>query len=129
MAAAPDRIQILRDDENCPDLPIVERGGSARAVVWPGVGAVLRSMHRISLAPRGRTVQLEHPMEAVYYVMSGSATALDASDMSRQGLAAGSMAHIDAGTPYVFEAGGEGAEIVGGPSPVDMRLYSHLDAG
>ena len=98
-------------------------------MVWPGVGAVLRSMHRISLEPRGRTVHLEHPMEAVYYVMSGSATALDASDMSRQGLAAGSMAHIDAGTPYVFEAGGEGAEIVGGPSPVDMRLYSHLDAG
>lgn len=129
MAAAPDRIQILRDDENCPGLPIVERGGSARAVVWPGVGAVLRSMHRISLGPHGRTVRLEHPMEAVYYVMSGSAAALDASDMSRRGLSTGSMAHIDPGTPYVLEAGGGGAEIVGGPCPADMRLYSHLDAG
>lgn len=129
MATAPDRIQILRDDEQCPGLPIVERGGSARAVVWPGVGAVLRSMHRISLGPHGRTVQLEHPMEAVYYVMSGSATALDESDMSRHALSAGSMAHIDPGTAYVFEAGGGGAEIVGGPCPADMRLYSRLDAG
>ena len=124
-----DRVTIFRDDENCPGLPIVERGGSARAVIWPGVGAVLRSMHRISLQRGGRTVELEHPSEAVYYLIEGSAAALDLSGGARHSLATGSMAHIDPGTRYVFEAGAEGAEIIGGPCPADRRLYTHLEEG
>ena len=125
MVAEPDRIRILRDDENCPELPIVERDGRAWAVVWPGVGANLRSMHRISLGPRGRTVQLEHPTEAVYYMMTGEGI-VDGEDAARQELPSGSMTHISPATGYAFEAGDDGAEIVGGPCPADPRLYSHL---
>lgn len=124
-----DRVTIFRDDESCPELPIVERGGSARAVIWPGIGAVLRSMHRISLQPGGRTVELDHPSEAVYYLIEGSAAALDLSAGVQHSLVMGSMAHIGPGTAYVFEAGGEGAEIIGGPCPADPRLYTHLEAG
>jgi hypothetical protein len=125
----PDRVQILRDDDTCPDLPIVEDGGKAWAVVWPGVGARLRSIHHISLDPGGRTVELAHPMEAVYYVMRGEATAVDPSDASRQELIPGAMAHIEPATPYVFEAGSDGADIIGGPCPPDPRMYIHLNGG
>lgn len=121
------RVRILKDDENCPDLPLVEAGGRAWAVVWPGVGARIRSLHHISLDSRSRTVELTHPMEAVYYVMEGTATVLDTSDDSRQELRQGSMAHIDPGTPYVFEAGAEGAEILGGPCPPDPSMYAHIE--
>lgn len=122
-----DRVRILTDDDSCPDLPIVEGGGRAWAVVWPGVGARLRSLHRISLDPRSRTVELLHPMEAVYYIMGGTATVLDKSNGGRQQLRHGSMAHIDPGTPYVFEAGEGGAEILGGPCPPDPSMYAHIE--
>ncbi len=125
MVAEPDRICILPDDENCPELPIVEQGGRAWAVVWPGVGAYLRSMHRISLDPGGRTVQLEHPTEAVYYVMAGKAT-VDGGDTHRQELSSGAMTHISPATGYGLTAGDGGAEIVGGPCPADPSSYRHL---
>ena len=126
MVAEPDRIRILHDDENCPELPIVDRGGRAWAVVWPGLGARLRSIHHVSLRPHGRMAALEHPMEAVYYMMGGSGAAVDPGPGTRSELILGAMAHIGPDTPYVLEAGPEGAEIVGGPCPADFRMYSHL---
>ncbi|MCE2529431.1 MAG: hypothetical protein J4G11_06140, partial [Acidimicrobiia bacterium] len=74
MVAETERVRILRDDEDAPELPIVEHGGRAWVVVWPGLGAHLRSIHHISLEPGGRTVQMEHPMESGYYAMSGNVT-------------------------------------------------------
>jgi quercetin dioxygenase-like cupin family protein len=126
---SPQQVRVLKDDENCPDLPIVEANGSAWAVVWPGVGAELRSIHHISLQSVGRTIELSHPMEAVYYVMSGTATAIDPDAGSRHPLVEGSMAHIEPGTRYVFEAGSEGAEIIGGPCPADHSLYGEIRGG
>lgn len=104
----------------------MESGGHAWAVVWPGVGAELRSVHHISLSSKGRTIALEHPMEAVYYVMEGSATAVDLDSNTSQELIEGSMVHIDAGTAYRLQAGPAGAEIIGGPCPADHRMYEHL---
>lgn len=124
---SPLRIRILKDDDNCPDLPIVEHGGQARAVVWPGVGARLRSFHRISLGPRGKTLALAHPMEAVYYVIQGTASVVDPTEVHREELVLGSIVHIEPDTDYVFEAGSEGTEIIGGPCPPDPRMYTHLD--
>ena len=60
-----DQVRILHDDDGCPVIPMIQSGGRAWAVVWPGVGASLRSMHHISLEPGGRTIELKHPMEAV----------------------------------------------------------------
>lgn len=122
----PDQVRILRDDESCPDLPIVEDEGRAWAVVWPGVGAEMRSLHHISLPSSGRTIALEHPMESVYYVMSGTATAIDLDSGVKHELIEGSMTHIDPDTAYRFEAGSDGAEIIGGPCPADPRMYEHL---
>lgn len=123
---SPRQVQVLKDDENCPELPIIESNGRAWAVVWPGVGAELRSMHHISLQNVGRTVELSHPMEAVYYVIGGSAVAIDPDDGSRHELSEGSMAHIEPGTHYVFEAGPDGAEIIGGPCPADHSMYEDM---
>jgi len=122
----PQTVVILDGGDACPTLPLVAGGGEARAVVWPGVGAFKRSLHRISLGPRARTVPQRHPAEAVYYVIDGGADVVDGSDGSRQPLVAGSMVHIDADTPYTFAATTAGAELVGGPCPVDERLYRHL---
>ena len=106
-----------------PELTIVDGEGSARAVIWPGMGARLRSMHRISLGGDSRTIDLTHPSDAVYYVIEGGGSAADRATGEESTLVEGSMVHVDAGTPYALVAGGEGMELVGGPCPADDALY------
>ena len=54
-----------------PALDLVRGGGSAQALVHPGVGATMRAMHHVVLEGDGETVDLVHPSDAVYYVLSG----------------------------------------------------------
>lgn len=121
-----DDVQVLTCDDHCPDLPIVEGHGRAQAVVWPGVGASMRSMHRIILKHRAMTVDQDHPMEAVYYVMAGTGTVIDPKGGTSDPIIEGSMVHVEPGTSYRFEAGPEGLTLLGGPCPVDPALYDHL---
>jgi mannose-6-phosphate isomerase-like protein (cupin superfamily) len=109
--------------ESGPSLDIVEGEGRAHAVIWPGMGAQLRSLQRIELGAGVRTRSMHHPSEAVYYVLGGSGQALDLDDGQAQPLRPGSMAHVEAGTRYRFAAGEEGMSLVGGPSPPDPALY------
>ena len=131
MSASPPEapgVQVL-DARGGPSLPIVERGGSAMAVIWPGMGASLRSMHRLSLGAGGVTVELRHPSDAVYYVVSGSGEVAEGAEGEAEPLVEGSMVHVDAGTPYVLRGGPGGLEAVGGPAPADPALYESLAEG
>jgi len=119
-------VQVLGADASCPELPIVDGPGFARAVVWPGTGAEHRSMHRISLGGGGRTVALRHPMEAVYYVIQGEGAVLDPDQGSEQPVAEGAMVLVECNTAYLFRAGAGGLEVLGGPCPPDPALYRHL---
>src|ERR1700733_11885919 len=87
------QVHILTLDETCPNLPIIEAGGTAVAIVWPGTGAQQRSLHHIVLDVGGRTIALRHEGEAVYYVKSGSGSVLDPDDGSSNDLVEGSMIH------------------------------------
>lgn len=120
-----EEIQVV-DLEQGPELTIVEGDGRAHAVIWPGMGAELRTIHRIELAAGARTIPLCHPSDAVYYVIDGAGRAIDGGEGAGQPLRAGSMAHVDAGTTYVFAASEDGLSLVGGPSPADPRLYEEL---
>lgn len=122
------RVQVL-DAEGGPELPVVESGGTATAVIWPGMGAELRSMLRLSLAGGGSTVRLSHPSDAVYYVISGSGEVGDGEGADQQALVEGSMVHVDAGDTYVLRGGPDGLEAVGGPAPADPALYEAAGAG
>jgi quercetin dioxygenase-like cupin family protein len=120
------QVRVLDSGPACPMLPMIDGQGSARAVVWPGVGAEARSMIRISLAPGARTVELRHPMEAVYYVLSGAGQALDPASGEVQALVEGSMVHVEPGTAYRIVGGAGGMELVGGPCPADPALFKPL---
>lgn len=120
---------VIVDAHSGPELDLVAEGGSARAVVWPGMGAQLRSMHRISLEPGGRTRPVSHPGEAVFYVISGTGRVDDSTAGMSEQLVEGSMVHVEPGTAYALVAGEEGIEIVGGPSPVDPALYRQPGPG
>ena len=119
------RVEVLRAGSG-PELPLIEHGGHARAIVWPGVGARLRSMHRIELAPGGATKQLTHPSDAAYYVIAGGGDVTEDGEASGERLVAGSMVYVERGTAYRFRAGSEGLDLVGGPAPADRALYREL---
>jgi len=119
-------VTVLDGDDRCPRLPLVRGNGKALAVVWPGVGAQMRSMCRIVLESRSATVQLSHPMEAVYYIISGAGTVMDPSLGDARDVVEGSMIHIEPGTPYAFMAGQSGLEIIGGPCPADPELFQSI---
>lgn len=122
----PEGVVILDGGDSCPRLDLVEEGsGVVQAVVWPGVGAAKRSLHRFRLRAGARTRLQKHASEAVYYVVhGGGAVAGDGSPS--QVLEAGAMIHVEPGTPYVLSAGSTGLEMVGGPCPPDPGLYEQL---
>ena len=119
-----DHVAII-DAKTGPALDLVENGGRAWAVIWPGIGAMLRTMHRLSLDPQGESRTQSHPGEAVYYLIEGGGTVAAGGEESA--LRKGSMIHLGPGTDYRFSAGADGMELVGGPSPADLALYEGLD--
>jgi mannose-6-phosphate isomerase-like protein (cupin superfamily) len=124
--AVPQSVTVLDGDSGCPRLPIVRGEGTALAIVWPGMGAQMRSMCRIVLEAASATVQLSHPMEAVYYVIAGTGSVIDASLGETRPVVEGSMIHIEPGTHYSFLAGQSGLEIIGGPCPADAELFRSI---
>ena len=122
-----DAVRVVGVTEASPELPIIESGGTARAVVWPGVGAEHRSMHLVRLDGGGATKSLSHPSDAVYHLCEGTATATDPDSGESFEIGVGAMLHIDAGTTYRIEAGADGAFLVGGPCPPDPAMYDHLE--
>lgn len=117
---------VVATADRGPQLGIVAGEGTARAVIWPGMGAELRSMHRISLGRDSRTIEMTHPSDAVYYVIAGGGEAVDRETGEGSALILGSMVHVDAGTPYELVAGDEGMELIGGPCPADPSLYEGM---
>jgi len=110
-----------------PRLRIVDGPGDVRAVVWPGMGAAHRSIHRYSLDPGAATVPLEHPGEAVFYVQAGTGEVEDLAAGVAQPVRCSEMVHVDAGTRYRFRCTGmEPLVLLGGPAPPDPNLYAHL---
>jgi quercetin dioxygenase-like cupin family protein len=117
-------IQVLSPAERPEvDLLVPGGGGSARAIVWPGVGAQARTMHLVSLPAGAASRELSHRGEAVYYVVAGTGVVLDAAAGTDTEVVEGSMVHVEPGTPYSFAAGPDGIELVGGPGPADPDLY------
>ena len=115
-------VVVFRRGAGHRPLAIVETGGTAVAIVWPGSGAEWRSLHRIELESGGRTVVLRHPAEAVYYLKSGTVEITDAGGGEGLALATGSMVHIGPEQPYRFQAT-SAAELIGGACPPDPALY------
>lgn len=120
-------VQVIPLRGTGPLLPIVQGDGSARAVIWPGTGATMRSIHLVQLAPSSGTVPLVHPTESVYYVLDGTGTVAGDGPSPATPLAPGAMVHVGPGTGYRFAAGTGGLEIFGGPCPYDPAIYGDAD--
>jgi hypothetical protein len=117
------RIQVI-SSHTAPVIPaLTEDGCSARAMVWPGMGAGSRSMHLIRLSAGRRTRAMRHDSEAVYYVIRGSITARDHDLSERHDASEGGFIFVEPETEYILASDREPAVIVGGPCPPDPSLY------
>lgn len=115
-------LRVVTPDQWGSDLGLV-RGGSWRTIVGAGNPSACRTLHDLRFTAGSATPRLSHPVEAVYYMIEGTATVTEhlASGVRRHPLGEGSMFHAHAGAVYEIESG-TGARLVGGPSPVDPRL-------
>ncbi len=116
------RVAVQHADDARAPVRMIAGEGRAWAVIWPGMGAKCRSLHRISLACGGTSVPLRHPGEAVYYVLGGRGRVEDAAGTAHP-LIEGSMVHVAPRAGYHFQAGDAGLELIGGPCPADPALY------
>ena len=96
--------------------------------LWPGRGALYRTIQIIELHGGDRTIEFSHRNDSVYYVKAGEGSVIDVKEGVNLPLVEGSMIHIDAGDTYRFEANGaDGLTLIGGPCPADERLYASLE--
>lgn len=123
MAIPNETVIVVRDEEGAVPVRLVPGADCAVALVWPGMGARFRSLHRVSLQPGVASLVLQHESDAVYYVVEGVAQLADPDTDEVLTCDAGSAVHIDAGTHYQFQAQSASATIVGGACPADLRLY------
>jgi hypothetical protein len=122
----PQTVRVVDSAVDCPDLPIIHGKGNARAVIWPGNGAIYRTFQVFELQSGDRTADLTHPTDAVYYVAEGTGSVANAVSGESWKLGVGAMVHIDHGDSYRFDAGDAGMRLIGGPCPADEALYTVL---
>ena len=119
-------VQVLKLGRKGTELPIIDGLGTARAVIWPGMGATERCINYVELESGSSTVWLEHATEAVYYVMSGTGTVHGDDAPDEWPLLEGSIVHIGDGSRYRFQAQEGGLTFFGGPCPTDPAMFEHL---
>jgi quercetin dioxygenase-like cupin family protein len=100
----------------CPGV-IEGTAGTCQEILGTRSDNSLRSLYHFNLPAGSATIQLRHPVESVYYVISGS---ISISCATRAGgtLDAGGMLHVPPFGTYAFRAVRD-AVVVGGPCPVD----------
>ena len=118
------RVSIHDIEGDGPLLPILDGPGEVRAVIWPGMGAAHRSIHRYRIEPGGATIPLRHPGEAVFFVHAGEGEVEDPDSGDVHPLRVSEIVHVDAGTRYRFRCtGAEPLILLGGPAPPDPAMY------
>jgi mannose-6-phosphate isomerase-like protein (cupin superfamily) len=119
-------VQVLKLSSKGTELPIIDGLGTARAVIWPGMGATERCINFVELEAGSSTVWLEHATEAVYYVMSGTGVVVGDDAPDGWPVLEGSIVHISDGSRYRFQAQEGGLTLFGGPCPTDPAMFDHL---
>ena len=127
MSSPPNTVRVIDTSSNGVTIPIIEKNGEARAVLWPGNGSRFRSFQLISLFDGGATQALSYASDCVYYVVSGEGQIVDLGSDTVSPLAEGAMVHIDAGDTYRLRSDTK-VVILGGPCPPDPALYADLAA-
>ncbi len=122
-ADVPYEARVVQPTEWAESIALTGEGGACLPIIWPGMGAVERSLHQFRLPSGVSTLVFEHPSEAVYYVISGEIDVMETAVGSSTRIDTGAMFHVEPGTKYRFAGASELAVVIGGPCPADPALY------
>lgn len=121
--ASSNTVQVIDSAHVRHPLPIIVGEGSANAILWPANGARYRTVNIIDLGREGRTMDLSHAHECVYYIASGSGCIRDLDANEVHEISEGSMIHIGPRDAYRLEGGEAGMKAIGGCVPIDPQFY------
>ena len=117
-------IKILKIERDFVEIPLI-KGGMAKAIIWPGMGAKYGSMHYFRMAPGQENVLHSHETEEdMFYIVQGSGVVLDGNTGIEHPFVQGNFVFVEPKTLHAVKAfGTEDYISVGGPTPADMNIY------
>lgn len=122
-------LRVLHVDEDYVEFPLVEGGAMARAVAWPGTGAITGSLHYVAYEAGQSSKPHLHPAsQDIFYIVEGEGAMieyLDGRPISTTPMRPGSVIVVDPGTVHQVRADTRLVN-VGGPCPADLFLYRDL---
>jgi len=120
-------IKILKADKDFVEIPLV-KGGTAKAIIWPGMGAKHGSMHYIVMKPGEENIMHKHKeSEDMFYIVQGSGVVVDGDTEEEHPFEKGDFVFVEPNTKHAVKSlGPEDYISVGGPSPADIEVYRKL---
>lgn len=117
-------IKILDPEKDYVEIPLI-KGGMAKAIIWPGMGAKYGSMHYFVMKPGEENVLHSHSNEEdMFYVVQGNGVIVDATNGAEHKFKKGDFVYVAPNIVHAVKSlGPEDFISVGGPSPADMEIY------
>jgi len=117
-------IRILKLNKDYVLIPLI-KGGMAKAIIWPGMGAKFASMHYVEMKPGEENILHMHEYsEDVFYVVQGRGVVVDGNTGKEYPFEKGNFVYVEPGTIHAVKSfGPENFISVGGPAPPDTDLY------
>ncbi len=120
-------IKVLRIDKDFVKIPLV-KGGFAKAIVWPGMGAKYGSLNYFLMKPGQENVPHVHEKsEDIFYIAQGKGVAVDVDNNIEHPIEKGCVVYVEPGTTHTMKSSGPEDYIsIGGPCPPDPKSYKGM---
>jgi len=120
-------IKVLRVDRDFVKIPLV-KGGFARGVIWPGMGAKYAGMNYFVMKPGEENVPHIHERsENIFYVIQGRGLAIDGDAGIEHPIEKGCVVYVQPRTTHMVRSLGPKDYIsVDFQCPPDLKLYERL---
>jgi len=117
-------VKVLRPEKDFVLLPYV-KGGIAKAIIWPGMGAKFGSMNYFVMEPGGENVPHSHKdAEDMFYIASGTGVIVDYDNNIEHPFEPGCFVYVEPNTMHAaINRSNENYISIGGPSPIDYEMY------
>jgi len=117
-------VKILNPDKDFVEIPLI-KGGMAKAIIWPGMGAKHGTMHYFVMKPGEENVHHVHDeAEDMFYIVQGKGVIVDGNNGKEHPFQKGDFVYVSPGTPHAAKSfGPEDYISVGGPTPPDLSIY------
>jgi|AntRauTorcE11898_2_1112593.scaffolds.fasta_scaffold21724_2 quercetin dioxygenase-like cupin family protein len=120
-------VKVLRPEKDFVLIPYVKEG-TAKAIIWPGMGAKYGVMNYFVMKPGGENVPHKHDdSEDMFYIAQGQGVVADLDNNIEHPIEAGCFVYVEPGTMHAAKSYGPDDYIsIGGPTPPDPEMFKEL---